>query len=211
MKISDKVVLRKEEEKDYLNSEAMTREAFWNVYHPGCSEHFLITKIRLHESNIPELSIVAEVDGKLVGSIYYTESKLIFKDSTQEYDIKVATFGPLAVDPEYQNNGIGFMLIKDTLLKAEELGYKAIFIYGNPEYYGRFGFVNAEKYGISTEDGKNFDAFMCLELKKGALKGISGRLIESEVFKNINVEELEEYDSKFPEKEKKILPGQLGV
>ncbi len=211
MNISDKVIFRGEEERDFLESEEITREAFWNIYNPGCSEHFLITKIREHDSYIPELTLVAELDGKLVGSIYYTESKIISEDSSKEFPVKATTFGPVAVDPEYQNMGIGSELIKRTLSKASELGYKAVFIFGNPSYYSKFGFVSASRYGITTKDGNNFDAFMCLELDKGALIGIRGKYMEPEVFENIRERELEEYDSKFPPKEKKVTPGQLGT
>jgi Predicted acetyltransferase len=191
------ILLRNECESDYREVEFITREAFWNLYKPGCNEHLLAHKLRKVPSFIQELDFVAVVDGRVVGNIMYSRAKI----TNGEREHEVITFGPISVLPSLQSKGVGSALIRHTLRLAEEMGHRAVVIFGNPNYYHRFGFVNAESYGISTSDGLNFDAFMALELFEDALKGISGRFFEDEVFK-IDEAELEEFDKQFPHKEK---------
>ncbi|MFB0920300.1 MAG: N-acetyltransferase [Oscillospiraceae bacterium] len=197
--------IRLENEKDYAEVESLTRDAFWDVYQPGCDEHLLAHKLRKVSAFIPELDYVAELDGQIVGNILYSKA-LIAGETGEEYE--VITFGPLSVLPPYQKTGIGSTLIKHTLRLAKEMGFKAVIIFGNPAYYHRFGFKNAEKYHISTANGENFDAFMALELCEGALQGISGKFHEASVF-NIDKAELEEFEKKFPYKEKHIIDTQF--
>ena len=132
--------LRLETEKDYFENENLTREAFWNVYRPGCDEHLLHHNIRNSVNYIKELCYVAEADDKLIGNIVYAK---MMKDGKACDD--VIGFGPLSVLPEKQKQGVGSALVKETLTKAKELGYKAVLITGNPEYYHRFGFSSATK------------------------------------------------------------------
>jgi len=201
-----KIDLRLEEEKDYRTVEELTREAFWNVYQPGCDEHFILHNIRNTPNFISELDFVAELDGKIVGNIIYMKAKVISDAGKEE---EVISFGPVSVLPAYQGQGIGNLLIEHTMELAKQLGYKAVVIYGNPAYYHRFGFENAEKYGISTAEGKNFEEFMAKELTDGRLNGISGKLHLDELFFNIDKEQLEQYDKIFPTKEKKVTDTQL--
>jgi predicted N-acetyltransferase YhbS len=100
------------------------------------------------------------------------------------------------------------LLVNHSIEKAKQLGYKAIIIFGNHNYYHRFGFVNAKKYEIQTSWGENFEEFMALELYDGGLNGISGNFYLDEVFK-VEQDELEIFEKGFPYKEKLILDTQL--
>ncbi|MDR0348890.1 MAG: N-acetyltransferase, partial [Tannerella sp.] len=139
------IKLRLEEEKDYPVVENLTREAFWNLYKPGCDEHFVIHTMRSANEFIKELDYVAIYNNEIVGNIVYVKSRII--SAGKEYE--VITFGPVSVIPAYQKRGIGKILINHTIQKAGETGFKAIIIYGDPKYYKRFGFKNAQEYGIT--------------------------------------------------------------
>lgn len=193
------ITIRLEEEKDYRNVEHMTREAFWNVYKPGCDEHLMVHKIRKVPAFIKELSYVACDKDQIVGSIIYSKAKVVNEENKE---FEVLCMGPIGVLPSYQGKGIGSLLMNYTIESAKELGYKAIIIFGSPEYYHRFGFVNAKEFEIKTRTGKNFDAFMALELCNGGLEGITGRYYEDPVFE-IEAAELEIFDRAFPYKEKR--------
>lgn len=199
------IIIRPEKEQDHEEVENLTREAFWDLYKPGCDEHLLAHKLRNVQAFLPELDFVAEADGQIVGNIMYSISEIIDENKHRH---AVITFGPVGVLPSCQKAGIGSALIEYTVKKATELGYQAIIIFGNPAYYHRFGFVNAEKYHITTPEGKNFEAFMVLELYKGALQGITGKYYEDPVF-HIEPEELEAFEKKFPYKEKHITDTQF--
>jgi predicted N-acetyltransferase YhbS len=204
MKNEMNVLLRLEEEKDYKSVENLTREAFWNIYRPGCYEHLIIHNIRKAKEFIKELDYVAIYNNEIVGNIVYVKAKII--NAIKEYD--VLTFGPLSVLPKYQRTGIGKKLIEHTIKKSREIGFKAIIIYGNPVYYERFGFKISKEYGITdTEDNYN-DALMILELFPRALENINGKFCESEVY-NINKIELETFENNFPYKEKLVLDTQI--
>lgn len=199
------VSIRLEEENDYRKVEFITREAFWNVYKPGCDEHLIVHKIRKVPAFIKELCFVACVDDEIVGNIIYSRAKVI-NDSIKEFE--VLCMGPIGVLPFFQGQGIGSLLMNHSIEKAKELGYKAIIIFGNPNYYHRFGFTNAKEYGIQTSSGESFEAFMALELYDGGLNGISGKYYEDEVFE-IEKDELEIFEKEFPHKEKRVTDTQL--
>ncbi|MDI6617104.1 MAG: N-acetyltransferase [Clostridiales bacterium] len=199
------ITIRLEKESDYRSVEYMTREAFWNVYKPGCDEHLIVHKIRKVPAFIKELSFIACDNDRIVGNIVYSKAKVV-DDENKEFE--VLCMGPIAVLPSYQRQGIGSLLMNYSIEKAKRLGYKAVIIFGNPDYYHRFGFINAKEYGIQTSMGNNFEAFMALELCSGGLNGISGRYYEDEVFKT-GKEELEIFEKEFPHKEKCITDTQL--
>ncbi len=164
----------------------------------GCDEHLLVHKLRTASCFINELDFVA-VDGcKIVGNIMY--SKAVIKDEIGK-EHQVMTFGPLSVLPEYQGKGIGSYLVNHSKKVAKEIGYNAIIIYGDPDYYSRFGFVPCDKFGIKTPQGKFHKALQVLELYEGALDGISGMFFENSVF-HLNKDEVDEFDKLFPYKEK---------
>lgn len=198
------ILIREEEEKDYYNTELMTQRAFWNKHNPGCDEHYLVHVLRTDADYIPEISRIAEADGKVVGAILYSKARIEDNGNIHE----VLTFGPLCVEPDYWKMGIGGELLEATMKLAKEKGYRAIVIYGEPDYYPLHGFVTCDHYGITTPDGKNFSAFMCIELIPGGLNGISGKFYESDVFEKLPPEEVEVFNEKFPHMEKLKLPGQ---
>jgi predicted N-acetyltransferase YhbS len=199
------LTIRLENEKDYRKVENLTREAFWNLYRPGCAEHLLIHKMRQVPAFVKELALVAVAEGKIVGNIVYSRAK-IRKRKNKEFE--VLCMGPVGVLPAYQGQGIGSQLIIYSIAQARQLGYKAVILFGKPHYYQRFGFVNAKTYEIQTPTGENFDEFMARELYNGGLQGISGKFYADEVF-NFDPKELEIFDREFPYKEKLVTDTQL--
>ncbi len=197
--------LRLEIERDHEAVENLTREAFWDVYKPGCDEHLLAHKLRKAKAFVPALDYVVEHDRRILGNIMYSRAKVVDAQGTGH---EVLTFGPLSVLPAHQKEGIGSALVRHTLKLAEAMGFKAILIFGNPAYYHRFGFENAEKYRITTSDGSNFEPFMALELYENALQGITGKFYEDPVF-HVDPKELEAFEKRFPYKEKHITDTQL--
>jgi predicted N-acetyltransferase YhbS len=192
-----KVNLRLEEPSDYRAVEELTREAFWNRHVPGCDEHYLLHIMRGCESFIRELDTVAEINGEIVGNIVYTKAKILGDDGISR---DILCFGPVSVLPVLWAKGIGSMLIQHTISRAKELGYRAILIYGDPEYYKRFGFVPAETFGIGSADNMYMDALQGLELWDGALSECRGRFFEDAVY-HINEAAAADFDKTFPQKE----------
>lgn len=199
-----KTEIRKETPSDWFDAEYVAKKAFWNLHFPGCDEHYLIHKLRGDKDYILELTRLAVVDGRVVGAIYYSRAVVRSGEKSDE----ILSFGPLCVDPEFQNKGIGGELLEHTMQLAKEMGFKGIVIYGEPDYYPRHGFVTCDNFGITPPDGKNFNYFMGKELVEGGFSGISGKFYESEAFENLPPDEVEEYDKKFPYMEKLVLPGQ---
>ncbi|MPM21346.1 hypothetical protein SDC9_67790 [bioreactor metagenome] len=198
MAASPKLTLRRESPADYEAVEAVTREAFWNHYVPGCDEHYLMHVMRASESFLPELDYVAELSGEVVGNIVYTKAEVAL-DCGGVLD--VLSFGPLSVLPAFQGKGIGGALVEYTLYLARSFGHRAVFIYGDPLYYSRFGFVPAETYKIGTRDNFYAPPLQALELVPGALSDAAGRFCEDEVY-SIDPEASGEFDKRFPYREK---------
>lgn len=205
--VREYITVRSETKEDYYNSEWMTKKAFWNKHHSnlGCDEHYLVKVLRESADYIPEVSRIAVVEGRVVGGIWYSKSKVITKE--KEYDI--LNFGPLCVEPEYQGTGVGGILLEETKKLAKEAGYDGIIIFGEPGYYPKHGFKTCDNYGITTIDGKNYDAFMGIELQPGAFEKMrGGYYTESEVFEQLAKDKVEAYDQNFPHMDKMKLPGQ---
>jgi putative acetyltransferase len=198
------LVIRKEKAEDYRNVEQLVREAFWNLHVPGCDEHFILHNLRRSQDFIAELDFVAEKEGQIIGQIAYSRGTTKGEHGKEQ---EVITFGPISVLPAFQRHGTGSTLITHTIGLARDIGYPAICIYGDPRYYSRFGFRCAEKYGIRTPDDRFAVALQVLELRQGALKGISGRFIESAAFE-IDEAEFAQYDATFPFREKKEVDSQ---
>ena len=193
------IIIRLETEEDYRETENMVREAFWDVYQPGCDEHLILHKLRKAQAFVEKLDFVAcdtSENGKIVGNIVYSEAKII---NSQNQEYTVLCLGPLSVLPSYQGKGIGSLLIKKSLQKAKSLDYKGVLLFGDPEYYHRFGFESAKKYDITTSQGENPDAFMGLELYENSLDGIQGKFIEDPAFQ-VESEELELFEKEFADK-----------
>jgi predicted N-acetyltransferase YhbS len=198
-------ILRPEDERDYRETENIIRESFWDIYKPGCDEHLVAHKLRNVGSFVKELDFVACYDSKIIGNIMYSKAKVI---DTSNAEFEVLCLGPICVSPNYQNRGIGKLLIAESMRKAKELKFKGIFLMGNPAYYLKFGFINAEAFDIQTSEGKNFEYFMGFELEENSLKGITGKFFEDKVF-TVNENELEKFEKAFPKKEKHVTNTQL--
>ena len=201
---------RTEEPHDFYAVEELTREAFWKFWESDrqiCDEHFLVHKLRQSKDFVPELSCVAEFDGKLVGHIIYTKSRIVDENGISH---EMLTFGPLSVLPEYQSMGIGKALMRHTFEIARQMGYRAVLIFGHPDYYPRVGFRRAAELGIIAFDGHSRDAFMAYPLYAGALDGISGQYFICDEYFDLSQEQVLEFDKKFPPKEKHT-PIPIGV
>ena len=191
------ITIRLEQEKDFREVENVTREAFWDIYRSGCVEHLIVHKMRKSNVFVKELDFVACLDSKIVGNIIYSKAKVI-SENNEEYE--VLCMGPISVLPQYQNEGIGTMLMNHSVEIAKSKGYNAVVIFGDPKYYYRFGFENAKKFNIKTSQGENFDEFMALELYEGAFNGISGRFQIDPVFE-VGEDELKSFEKHFPHKD----------
>lgn len=196
--------IRNERESDYKNVEDITRKAFYNVYVPGCMEHYLVHIMRGHEDFIPELDFVIEVDGQIVGNIMYTKSKLTDEGGTEK---EIVTFGPVSILPKYQRKGYGKMLIEHSLKRAAELGYEAVVIMGSPANYVGSGFQCCRKYNICVEKEKYPAAMLVKELKPGALDGRLWFYSDSPVM-NVDEREAQAFDDGLEKMEKKWMPSQ---
>ncbi|MCH5204641.1 MAG: N-acetyltransferase [Oscillospiraceae bacterium] len=197
-------LIRNELPSDYRTVEELTKRAFWNVNFPGCNEHYLAHILRTQADFLPELDFVIEADSKIIGNIMYVRSKLIDENGMVK---TVLTFGPLSVLPEYQRKGYGKMLLEHSFVKARELGYEAIVIFGNPENYISSGFRNCKKYNVSLDGGIYPVPLLVKELKEGALDGKRWVYKESSAYE-IDEKAAEDFDKSFPQMEKAYRPSQ---
>lgn len=172
------IIIRQETEKDYKLSETVVEKAFKNAEHTDHKEHLLVAKLRKSDAFIPELSLVAELDGEIVGHIMLT--KLLIENEGSKYDS--LALAPVSVVPEHQNKGIGSELISESLKIAKELGLKSVIVLGHDKYYPRFGFKPASTWGIKAPFDVPDEAFMALELEDGSLEDISGTVVYSKEF-----------------------------
>lgn len=200
----DTIVIRREKETEYHKTEEVVLRAFWNKHHLGCNEHLLVHKMRDNEAYLPELSRVAVVGDEIVGVICFAKAMLENQGKVKE----VLTFGPLCAAPEWQGCNVGGLLLEETLALAKEAGYEGVIIFGEPDYYPLHGFQTCDNFGITTEDGKNFDAFMGIELVDGALSGFGGKFIEPKVFEDLPEEENERFTEQFNAPAKRKFPAQ---
>lgn len=196
--------IRNERESDYKIVEDITRKAFYNVYVPGCMEHYLVHIMRGHEDFIPELDFVIELDGQIVGNIMYTKSKLTDEGGTEK---EIVTFGPVSILPKYQRKGYGKMLIEHSLKRAAELGYEAVVIMGSPANYVGSGFQCCRKYNVCVEKDKYPAAMLVKELKPGTLDGRLWFYSDSPVM-NVDEREAQAFDDGLEKMEKKWMPSQ---
>ncbi len=160
------IQIRNEKESDYSKVEEITRKAFYNLYIPGCVEHYLVHIMRNHRDFVPELDFVIELDNTIIGNIMYTKSKLVDENKKQK---EILTFGPVCILPEYQRKGYGKMLLEYSFKRASEMGYDVIVIFGSPSNYVSCGFKSCKKYLVCDENGKYPTAMMVKEIKEGTL------------------------------------------
>ena len=206
--------IRVEEERDYSTVESLVRQAFWNVYRPGCTEHYVLHHLRNCQDFIPELAFVMEADGKIIGQNVFVKAQITKSNGTA---FPILTMGPICIANEYKRKGYGKILLDYSLEKAKALGYGAVCFEGNIDFYGKSGFDVASKFGIKYHglpEGMAADFFLCKELKSGYLDGITGVYATPEPYfvAEENPEDFEKFEREFNLKnplEKLKLPGQL--
>lgn len=201
-------VIRLEKNNDRREVENLIRESFWNVYRPGCSEHYVIHILRNDPAFVKELDLVMEKDGRLIGQNMFMRTVIKADDGR---DINVLTMGPICIAPELKRQGYGKLLLDFSLEKAAELGYGAVLFEGNIAFYGKSGFDYAGKFGIRYHDlPEDADAsfFLCKELISGYLDGITGVYLTPQGY-YVDDADAEEFDKAFPPKQKLKLPGQI--
>ena len=205
---TDNFTIRLEETKDYRKVENLIRESFWNVYRPGCSEHYVIHVLRNDPAFVKELDFVMEQDGILIGQNMFMRTIIEADDGRT---IPVITMGPICIIPELKRKGYGKALLDYSLGKAAELGFGAVLFEGNIDFYGKSGFDFSRKFGIRYHDlpeGADDSFFLCRELILGYLDGISG-VYQTPKGYYVDDADVEEFDKGFPHKEKLKLPGQI--
>ena len=166
--------IRLEEKNDYRAVENLVRESFWNVYKPGCSEHYVMHVLRDDPAFIQELDFVMEQDGSLIGQNMFMRT-IIEADDGRVID--VLTMGPICIAPELKRKGCGKVLLDYSLEKAAELGFGAVLFEGNIGFYGKCGFTYAREFEIRYHDlpeDADDSFFLCKELIPGYLDGITG-------------------------------------
>ena len=201
-------IIRLEEKKDYREVENLVRESFWNVYRPGCSEHYVIHVLRDDPAFVPELDFVMEQDGRLIGQNMFMKTVIEADDGRE---IPVLTMGPIGITPELKRKGYGKELLDYCLEKATEMGFGAVLFEGNIGFYSHCGFDYASKFGIRYHDlpeDADSSFFLCRELIPGYLDDVTG-VYQTPQGYYVKDEDVEEFDKQFPPKEKQKLPGQL--
>ncbi len=206
------ILIRLETPKDYREVENLVRESFWNVYRPGCLEHYVLKHLRDDGDFVPELDFVMEKDGKIIGQNVFVRTAIKADDGR---DIPIMTMGPICITPELKRQGYGKILLDCSLEKAKKLGCKAVCFEGNIQFYGKSGFDFASKFGIryhGLPEGEDSSFFLLKELVSGYLTGVSGEYSTPKGYFVgwENPDDFEKYDSTFPKKEKLSLDGQIG-
>lgn len=204
----DTCTIRLERPEEQHEVENLVREAFWNVYRPGCLEHYVLHKLRDDPDFVPELDFVMEKDGQLIGQNIFIRTVIHADDGR---DIPIMTMGPIGIAPEYKRHGYGKMLLDYSLEKAAELGVGALCFEGNIDFYGKSGFDYASRFGIryhGLPEGEDASFFLCRELIPGYLDGITGEYATPQGY-FVDEAEAEEFDKQFTPKEKLRLPGQI--
>lgn len=202
------IIIRLEKENEYRDVENLVRESFWNVYRPGCLEHYVLHQLRNDPAFVPELDFVMTLDGKLIGQNMFMKAVIAADDGR---NIPIMTMGPICITTELKRKGYGKLLLDYSLEKAKELGCSALCLEGNIDFYGKSGFKQASEFGIryhSLEEGEDASFFLCKELIPGYLDDITGEYAPPAGYL-VDERKAEEFDRQFPKKEKKKLPGQI--
>lgn len=202
------IIIRLEKKEEYRQVENLVRESFWNVYRPGCLEHYVLHTLRDEPAFVPELDFVMEQDGKLIGQNVFMRAVIKSDDGT---DIPIMAMGPICITPELQKKGYGKQLLDYSLEKAKELGCGAVCFEGNINFYGKSGFTYASTFGIryhGLPEGEDASFFLCKELIPGYLNGVTGEYTPPQGY-FVEEAEAEAFDQEFPYREKLKLPGQL--
>lgn len=203
------IIIRLEQKEDYAFVENMIRESFWNVYHPGCSEHYVMHVLRDDPAFVKELDFVMVKDGTIIGQNMFMRTVIDADDGRQ---IPVLTMGPICITPELKRKGYGKRLLDYCLEKARSMGFGAVLFEGNIRFYGNCGLTYASEFGIryhDLPDGADQSFFLGMELIPGYLSGVTGVYRTPQGY-YVDEAEVKEFDKAFPPKVKLKLPGQLG-
>lgn len=206
--MKDNIIIENEKQDERFTVENLVRESFWNVYRPGCLEHYVLNQMRKDNNFVKELNFVLKLGGKIIGqNVFY--KTFITLENGEKYPI--LTMGPICIDNGYKRKGYGKILLDYSLKKATEMGFGAVCFEGNIDFYGKSGFTFAREFNIKYHglpDGEDDSFFLCKELKKGYLSGKKGEYQTPSVYM-VDEKEAEEFDGRFPPKEKKKLPTQI--
>ena len=205
---TNNINIRSEKKEEYREVENMVRESFWNVYRPGCLEHYVLNQLRDDPAFVKELDFVMEKGGRLIGQNMFMRANI---KADGGRDIPIMAMGPICITPELKRKGYGKILLDYSLEKAKELGCGAVCFEGNIDFYGKSGFTTADKFGIryhGLPGGEDAPFFLCKELIPGYLDGITGEYAPPQGY-FVDEAEAEAFDQEFPNKEKLKLPGQL--
>ena len=206
--MTNNYTIRLEKAEDYRNVENLVRESFWNVYRPGCLEHYVLHTLRTHKDFVQELDFVMEQDAEIIGQNVFVRGQ-IRADSGKT--VPVLAMGPICIKRELQRHGYGKILLDYCLEKATVLGYGAVCFEGNIGFYGKSGFSFARNFGLHYHGlpaGADDSFFLCKELRPGYLSGVTGEYAPPQAY-CVSEQEAEAFDKNFPPKEKLKLPGQL--
>jgi len=201
-------IIRLERKEEHREVENLVREAFWNVYRPGCLEHYVLHKLREDPAFVPELDLVMEQNGRVIGQNMFMRAVIRADDGRE---IPIMTMGPICITPELKRQGYGKQLLDYCLEKAAKLGCGALCFEGNIGFYGKSGFTYASDFGIryhGLPEGADASFFLCKELVPGYLAGITGEYAPPQGY-FVDEDETEAFDRDFPPKKKERLPGQL--
>ena len=205
---TNNITIRLEKKEEYREVENLVRESFWNIYRPGCLEHYVLNQLRENPDFVKELDFVMEENGKLIGQNIFMKAVIKADDGR---DIPIMTMGPICITPRLKRKGYGKVLLDYSLEKAAEMGCGAVCFEGNIDFYGKSGFTYASEFGIryhGLPEGEDASFFLCKELIPGYLDGVTGEYATPAGY-FVDEAEAEEFDKLFPYKEKLKLPGQL--
>ena len=202
------ILIRNETPADHREVENLVRESFWNVYRPGCLEHYVLHVLRDDPAFVKELDFVMEKDGRIIGQNMFMRAFITADDGRQ---IPIMTMGPICIANDLKRQGYGKLLLDYSLEQAKKWGCGALCFEGNIGFYGKSGFVYGRDYGLRYRDlpeGADDSFFLCRELIDGYLDGITGVYGPPEGY-FVSEEACEVFDRAFPPKVKLKLPGQL--
>lgn len=202
------IVIRLEKMEEHREVENLVRESFWNVYRPGCLEHFVLHELRNDANFVPQLDLVMLLDGRIIGQNVFVRAAI--KSDSGE-DLPIMTMGPICIAPEFKRQGYGKILLDYSLERAKEMGCGAVWFEGSIGFYGKSGFTYASEFGIryhGLPEGADSSFFLCKELAAGYLDGVTGEYSTPAGY-FVDEAAAEEFDKRFPPKEKLKLDGQI--
>ena len=202
------VIIRPETKEDRRSVEELVRDSFWNVYRPGCLEHYVLHCLRDDPAFIPALDFVMEKDGALIGQNMFMKAVIHADDGTE---VPILTMGPICIRNDLKRQGYGKCLLDYSLEQAAGMGFGAVCFEGNIDFYGKSDFRYARTFGIryhGLPEGADDSFFLCRELKEGYLSGVTGVYATPQGY-YVDEAEADAFDKTFPPREKLKLPGQI--